>query len=59
MSQWPQLIVLALMLTGLGRDWANHGKAEVKTENGWTTLIVVSLLIGLLYAGGFWDGLLK
>jgi hypothetical protein len=47
------------MLTDLGRDWANHGKAEVKTENGWTTLIAVSLLIGLLYAGGFWDGLLK
>ena len=50
----PQMIVLALMFTGLGMDIANHGKRRSK-ENAWATLVAVIIQLSLYYWGGFFS----
>jgi hypothetical protein len=61
MHTWPQIVFLIIVLLGLGVDLARHGErqTEVKKYNFWTSLISVLISCSLLYAGGFWDVLLK
>lgn len=47
----PQFIVLALMFTGLGIDICKHG--QLNKYNGWTSLIALIIMLGLLFWGGF------
>lgn len=50
---WPQLVVIALSLVGLGIDAYKIGKPSVQKASTPTTLIVGMMSICLLYYGGF------
>lgn len=50
---WPQLVLTAILLLGLGGSLYKHGETETKTESFTTTLVAQVVLFGLLYAGGF------
>ncbi len=50
---WPQWVVIAWLLTGLGMNIADHGKP--RTDNGITSLLAVVTLLWLLYMGGFFS----
>lgn len=49
----PQLLFLALIVSGLTIDATKHGKPYTKTENVWVSLLAALILLGLLYWGGF------
>ena len=49
------IIYLVLSAIGLLIAANKHGKAEKETHNFWVTLISTSLVIWLLYSGGFFD----
>lgn len=50
---WPQYAYLALTFIGLGMAAEQHGKPKTGTHSFWATLIATALLLGLLWAGGF------
>ena len=55
----PQLIILALGMIGLGINITRHGETKKESKyNGWVHLIAKAILWGILYYGGFWNGLL-
>ena len=53
MENLPQIIYLALVFLGLGTALANPAK-----QNIWATLFSTALVLGLLFWGGFFNGLL-
>lgn len=58
-SQWPQYVVLFMVVLGLGISLANHGKTKVETESFWTSLFAYAITVWLLLQGGFFNALLK
>ena len=58
MSHWPQFIWIALVLTDLFLTIMRDGQVRPKRENAFTSLISAGVLNAVLYAGGFYDGLL-
>lgn len=54
---WPQAIWIAIMAIGLGIHIAKHGKFKQPEKfHAGARLVYVLLMAGLLYWGGFWDG---
>ena len=49
---WPQLVYLALTITGVIYSTLQHGKPRTN-ENVWTVLIATAISLVLLYCGGF------
>lgn len=47
--------MICLLAWGFGVDVAEHGKTKTKVENAWISLISVAIMVGLLYAGGFFN----
>ena len=54
----PQLTVIILGILGLGIEISKHGETQKKEYNAWTSLIGLLIMWGLLYLGGFWEGLI-
>ena len=54
---WPVYVYLALVLIGLGVSLAKHG--EYVKVNFWSTLISSSIVLFLLYKGGFFNALIN
>ena len=50
----PQMIYLFLTFLALGISMAKHGEIKTEKENFFTTLLVIILLNGLMYWGGFY-----
>ena len=50
---WPVYAYLAITLIGLGVSLAKHG--EYVKVNFWSTLISTSIILFLLYKGGFFN----
>lgn len=59
MSLWPQFTWIAVGLVGLFMSIVDDGKLKTKRESAIITLIAYALVNGVLYAGGFFDGLLR
>ncbi|MCA0247647.1 MAG: hypothetical protein LCH93_13605 [Proteobacteria bacterium] len=59
MSHWPQYTWIALVLVSLFLSIMNDGQIKLKRENAISAVIAAVLLNALLYAGGFYDGLLR
>lgn len=59
MSQWPQFTWIALVLVELFLTVMRDGQVKPKRENAIVSLVSAVLINGLLYAGGFYDGLLR
>ena len=55
----PQIIYLLIIFIGLLIASNEHGKDKKGKHNFWTTLIAASLVLYLLYWGGFFDVILK
>jgi len=55
----PQLIYLCLVFMSLGINISEHGKIEEKPKNAWYSILSISIGLGLLYWGGFFDCLFK
>lgn len=53
--QIPQIIYLALTFIGLGEAMANHGKVKQKEVNVWIDFVATTVVLGLLYWGGFFS----
>ena len=51
--QAPQIIMMAMIGVTLGIDLASHGKPREGKINFGITLISKTILVGLLYWGGF------
>jgi hypothetical protein len=51
--QWPQIIWIALALTGLGVHAFKHGRAEKITFSVWKRMVNIALTAALLSWGGF------
>lgn len=54
---WPQYTWLALALVGTGIVIAKHGQPQ-SNYNAWSSLISTGLVFCLLYAGGFFKGMM-
>ena len=50
---WPQYVYIVLTLIGLGFSLAKHGQPKEENHNFFVSLISTSLIISLLYFGGF------
>ena len=55
----PQIIYIVLVLINLVMFGYRHGKPKTGNHNIWVDLIAITLVIALLYWGGFFDPLLK
>jgi len=56
----PQLIVLALWLSGLSISASRHGEVKKQEKyNVWINLLSSLIMMSLFYFGGFWDVILK
>lgn len=51
---WPQITYIVLTALGLGLVLAKHGQPR-KPFDFWDTAISSGLVLGLLYAGGFFS----
>jgi hypothetical protein len=52
---WPQIAYLALTIFGLGVVAANDGKDKPPSQYSFAwTLFSTSIVIAILYFGGFW-----
>ena len=51
---WPQAVYLILTLIGLGIVFAKHGETPSPT-NAWVTTISTTIILGVLYWGGFFS----
>ena len=52
---WPQIVYIVLLTLGLGITMESHGKPRSGKTNFWVTLVCEGLVVGLLYAGGFFS----
>lgn len=52
---WPQLIILLIFFSSLGMVYAKHGEAKTDTYNGWYSTVSVTIILALLWAGGFFS----
>ena len=52
---WPQITYLVLLGLSLGISMARHGSPRTDRHNFWIALIAESLLLGLLWVGGFFS----
>lgn len=50
---WPQAIMLALILVGMGSSLAKYGKPKTDSYDLIDVLVGPSLILGLLFWGGF------
>lgn len=55
----PQIIYIILLIINLILIGYNHDKPKTGKHNMFTDIIVLAILIGLLYWGGFFDPLFK
>jgi hypothetical protein len=53
----PQLILFSLCILTLGSETAKHGEPNEIKHNARTTLFGLVMLHGLLYWGGFYNGI--
>lgn len=53
---WPQIILAALLLIGVGSCGAKYGQKQTGTYDIVDVLIGPALMAALLYWGGFWTG---
>ena len=53
---WPQIVYLAIVFAGFGLNVAKHGEPEDGKYNVFSYSAGAALMIGLLYAGGFFTG---
>ena len=53
--QWPQIIWIALALTGLCIHAFKHGQAEKINFSVWRRMVNIALTAALLAWGGFFD----
>jgi hypothetical protein len=53
---WPQMIVAALMLFGIGISVAKYGQQKTDKYDITDVLIGPGIVAALLYFGGFWTG---
>ena len=51
----PQLIYLALAFMDIGVETVKHGEPKDGIHNFWATVMARTLMIGLLYWGGFFS----
>ena len=54
---WPQVIWVCMAGIGLGIHIAKHGEPNVQKFHAGAKLVYVLLMAGLLYWGGFFDGM--
>ena len=54
----PQLIYLGLMAIGIGMEIARHGTEKTGKHNAWSQTIAATLILAVLWWGGFFDPLL-
>lgn len=57
MNMWPQYLVLALWMIGIGLHLAKHGEPMDQKYNFFGRLFGVALLFFIFYKGGFFNGL--
>lgn len=50
---WPQITYLILTFVGLGIAIERHGKPKIGTHDFVVDIVATSIVLGLLYAGGF------
>lgn len=50
---WPQFVYAGLVIFSTGLNLANHGKPR-EPSNFVTSFVSMSLVMWLLYEGGFW-----
>jgi len=53
---WPQITLIVILCLGFGWSCVDHGKPR-KPENAWVTLFKIAALSGILWWGGWWNGL--
>ena len=49
----PQILILMLYLLSVGMSIANHGKPKQGTESAVISAIAATIILALLYWGGF------
>jgi len=55
----PQLIVIIMFICVLIKTTNRNGKKTKQRYNIWKLLLSVLIWVWVLYAGGFWDGLIN
>lgn len=53
--RWPQVLIIALFSADVGLAMGLHGMPK-GFYNFFTTLIADAIILGILYAGGFFHG---
>lgn len=56
---WPQITIIILSAIGLGIYIVKHGQPKNENYNVITHLISIAIVYTLLYAGGFFDVMMK
>lgn len=51
---WPQITMIALMSVSCAITAIKHGEPR-EPHSIWPQLISTAIIVGLLYAGGFWE----
>jgi hypothetical protein len=54
-TMWPQFAVAGLFMMSMGVSFENHGKPRTGKANVGIDIVAVSLVVWLLYMGGFWS----
>ena len=52
-----QIRLISLYFISLGMAWEKHGQAKEGTHSWWTALIALVIQMGLLWWGGFFEGM--
>ena len=55
LTMWPQFAVAGLFMMSMGVSFENHGKPRTGKANVGIDIVAVSLVVWLLYMGGFWS----
>lgn len=53
--EFPQILVIVLLILGVIVHIVNHGQPTGDTYNGIFKFIANCIWAGILYAGGFWN----
>ena len=50
-----QIVMIALLALSAGLNVAEHGKEKTGTNNAWSSIIAVTIMVAVLWWGGFWS----
>lgn len=54
--QAPQIIYICLLAMGIGISMSRHGDPKTGTHSVWSTIFATTIVVAILYWGGFFGG---